>query len=284
MIYEHSFYDWSGTYQPTNFYPHAKTDPSRLQNLWDWFTHNVKHYPIATPSGLYQWTRNGIASGFQETQLLDSWVNGIMLLTCLSELGVDIDHEHFFIKLQGDDSITCFSEGFYRLYGKKFLERMSKVANLRFNAKLSVDKSDIHDRLDGVYVLGYYNTSGIAWRTDIDLLSHLLFPERSQTLEATASSALGIAMASMGCSEAVYNVCRDVYDFITISLKKEPSHLTSTQSNYFLYLFGLEELPMLFPSFNSVYLQNYILDGRTESQRQRTWPTDPSRTGGFFFL
>jgi len=208
-----------------------------------------------------------------------------MLLTCLSELGINIEHKHFFMKLQGDDSLVVFSEASFFLYGKRFLEMMSKIAMTRFNAKLSVDKSDIHDRLDGVYVLGYYNKQGISYRTDLDLMSHLLFPERSQTIEATASSALGIALASMGCSEQVYNTCLDVYTFISEELGKTPSPLlTSELDRKRLYLFGTEIDTSHFPSLFTIKMQNYVLVSRTESDKQRTWPTDPTRTGGFCFI
>nr|QLC36808.1 RNA-dependent RNA polymerase [Sarcosphaera coronaria partitivirus] len=284
-----TFYDWTGTYQPTNFYPNASTNPEKFENLWKWFTHNVKHYPIALPDGrLFQWTRNGVASGFQETQLLDSWINGIMLLTTLSEAGIDISHKHFFLKLQGDDSLAAFSESSYRIYGReKFLSLLARIALRRFNAKLSADKSNLHDRIDDVYVLGYYNKGGLAYRTDVDLLSHLLFPERSQTLEATAASALGIAVAAQGCSKPVYDTCRQVYDFITIELGKKAA-FSREQEKKAIYLLGIDpedlNLDMNFPSFLSTWMQNFILTSRDESARQRSWPTDPIRTGGFYFL
>jgi len=291
-----TFYDMSGTYQPTNFYPNASTDSERFENLWNWFTHNVKHYPIALPNGkVYQWTRNGIASGYQETQILDSWVNGIMLLTVLSKLGVNIEAPHFFFKLQGDDSICCFAEPFLRLYGReRFLSMIEKEAALRFNAKLSAEKTYLTENLDGAHVLGYGNTSGIAFRTDLDLLTHLLFPERPQSLEATAGSAMGIAIAAMGCSHQVYDTCRDVFDFITKELGRT-YHLTAHDERKLTYLYGGEfrnEILSLqsqyetirFPSYLSTWLQNFILVSRDESDRNRSWPTDPSRTGGFCFI
>jgi len=292
----YDYYDWDGTYQPTNFYPDAKTDPQRLDNLWRWFTYNVKHYPILLPDGrLVQWTRNGIASGFQETQLLDSWVNGIMLLTCLSEHHVNIESEFFFFKLQGDDSIFAFSESYFKTYGKRrFLEMLSTTAELRFNAKLSVDKSDLHPNLDGVYVLGYYNKSGIAWRTDVDLLSHLLFPERPQSLESTAASCIGIAMAAQGCSDNVYNVCFDAFTFITEELGRQVKFDSQTrrklQYTSGIYDTGSDDISIsflnspYFPTLQETYLQNFVTMTRTEGERNRTWPTDPSRTGGFHFL
>jgi len=91
-------------------------------------------------------------------------------------------------------------------------------------------------------------------------------------------------MASMGCSEIVYNTCKDVYDFITIELHKVPSQVTAHEMRRLVYLYSGDEVPTLFPSFWQTYLQNFILEGRTESQRQRTWPTDPTYTGGFYFL
>jgi len=45
---------------------------------------------------------------------------------------------------------------------------------------------------------------------------------------------------------------------------------------------NLSQMP--FPSFQSTFYQNFILAGRSESQRQRTWPTDPQFTGGFYFI
>jgi len=281
----HSFFDWNGFYQPTNFYPNAHTDPTRLQNLWDWFTYNVKHLPISDPDGyLYRWTRNGIASGFQETQLLDSWVNGIMLLTTLSQLNVNISSPDFFFRLQGDDSLVVFPGDKFKIYGKRFLHMMSEIAEARFNAKLSVDKSNIHPSLQDVYVLGYYNRNGIAYRTDFDLLSHLLFPERPQDPPAIKSSALGLAMAAQGCSEPFYNVCKDVFDFLTkLEVDARPALTLQRKFKYLWNLdFTLDGSRM--PTFFETWLQNFTTQGRSESDRQRTWPTDPAYTGGFHFL
>jgi hypothetical protein len=289
-----SFFDMSGTYQPTNYYPNASTQSERIHNLWRWMTYNVKHYPILLPDGrLVQWTRNGIASGYQQTQLLDSCVNAIMILTCLSKLGVNIESDRFFFKVQGDDSLIAFNESFYQIFGKeRFLTLLSDEAALRFNAKLSVDKSDLHDSLDGVKVLGYFNKSGVAFRTDVDLLSHLLFPERDQNLAATAGSALGIAMAAQGCSQSVYNVCKDVFEFITQSMKVDPI-LSQSDIKKLRYLFGYEmpskeaivaEEELYFPTFRQTFYQNFQLHERSDSERNRIWPTDPSRTGGFAFL
>jgi hypothetical protein len=86
-----SWFDLS-RYEPTVFYPFASTSEERLNRLWKWTTDMIKHYPILQPDGkLYQWQHNGIASGFQQTQILDSFVNTIMLLTTLSANGINIE-------------------------------------------------------------------------------------------------------------------------------------------------------------------------------------------------
>jgi hypothetical protein len=277
-----SFIDFSGLYQPTNLYPDASTAPWRLENLWKWMTYNVKHYPIALPSGdVYQWTTNGIASGYQQTQLLDSWVNGIKLLTVLSEHGANIESPLFFFKLQGDDSICSFHEPFFYLYGERFKEMIAKSALKRFNAKLSPEKTKISESFQGQYVLGYFNRDGFAYKTDVDLMSHLLFPERPQSLEATLGTSIGIAIAAMGCSRDAYNVCQDVYDYITREHTSNTRFGPST-AKYFRHVLGLDvfdEVPT-FPTFMSTWLQNFILVHRDESQSQRLWPTDPKRSPG----
>jgi len=207
-----------------------------------------------------------------------------MLLTTLSQLGINIHSKNFFFRLQGDDSLIAFPKDTYRIYGKKFLTMMSEIAELRFNAKLSVDKSDIHEGLQNVYVLGYYNKSGRAYRHDVDLLSHLLFPERPQDAPSTAASALGLAMAAMGCSRPFYDTCLDIFNFIQ-KVEDKPVSFAASWIRKLKYLLGFEEIDTTrFPSFNETLMQNFITTGRSYADKQKTWPTDPSRTGGFCFI
>jgi len=106
-----SWFDFS-KYEPTVFYPNGKPkDPEQIENIWNWMCYSVKHTPIRLPDGrLVQWQYNGIASGFQQTQLLDSFVNTIMTLTCLSAVGINIESDNFDFLVQGDDSIMVFPE------------------------------------------------------------------------------------------------------------------------------------------------------------------------------
>jgi len=277
-----SWFDFS-QYEPTVFYPEASTSVDRIENLWTWMTDMVKHYPIALPNGdLYQWTRNGIASGFMQTQLLDSFVNTIMILTCLAKLGINIESKHFLIKVQGDDSIIAFPERIFRMYGTRFLDMLAETAAYYFNAKLSTTKSFISNDAHQQYVLGYFNRHGIPYRFDDDLISHLVFPERSQRLEETASACVGIAMASMGCSKTVYTICSDVYRFIVDELGREPSVKTLD----WMARTGLFEdvVPPTMPSFDQVRLMSYSIPERSVNVKERLWPTNPESKNGFHFL
>ncbi|BDB07477.1 RNA-dependent RNA polymerase [Tulasnella partitivirus 2] len=287
-----SWFTFDDGYQPTNVYPDSSTggySSDRIDNLWNWMTWNIKHIRIRGASdALYQWQFNGIASGYQQTQLLDSFVNCIMLLTVLSEAGIDIDSPEFYIRVQGDDSIICFRERKFHLEGKHFLAKISMMAKERFNADLSPDKTTYGDNLNDLEVLSYKNRNGIAYREEAELLAHLLYPERPRAYEALAAASVGIAMASMGCSRSVYLICRDIHMHLT-------SYHRFDQSKYDRhYIFKGMKIPIPndlgFPSFDELFSQNFDLRERTEAEKQHLWPTRDNgvRTeqfpDGFYFL
>jgi hypothetical protein len=290
-----SYFEFDKGYWPTNQYDeqHSYTNPDKLQALWDWFTHCVKYTPSRAhyDGGLYQFTWNGIASGFQETQILDSFVNCIMILTCLSALGVNIESDDFIIKVQGDDSLVTFPERYFDKYGTYFLTMLEKEAKIRFNAILNVKKSKFSDHLTDIDVLSYRNRNGKAYRDDAELLAQLLYPERYRTFGAFASASVGIAQASMGNSKLVYNVCKDVWTFLVNKLKVEPRPI---KFNY-LGLAGNSAnvndfVPTRFPSLLEIKDQQYFQGkDRTRSEKERLWPTEPNvlsteHPKGFYFL
>jgi len=288
-----SWFDFS-KYEPTDAvfndegvrlsYPNSRANPRKIQRLWDWMTYSVKHTPIRGFSGqLYQWQYNGIASGFQQTQKLDSDVNGVMILTCLSAMGINIESADFDLLVQGDDSVTAFPE--IIIDHKDFLAKLAKTAKLRFNANLSTDKTSIGNTLNEIEVLGYRNREGIAFRSPSDLLAHLLYPERNQGLSEAASSCIGIALASMGSSRYVYNTCLDAFDFLTNQLKVEPS---LTWLLDFMKVRGTTITRMTsslrFPTYAECYAQNFAYQERTPTEMNRTWPSRPTGRLGFYFL
>jgi len=163
---------------------------------------------------------------------------------------------------------------------------LSQQALERFNAVLSVDKTSFGTSLNDLEVLSYKNTNGIAHREPGELLAKLLYPERARTFGATASAAIGIAYAGMGTNHYVYNTCKDVFDFITEKLDIEPS--VDTNSRYYAntYLPRMQWLPngkLQFPTFEETFVQNFNMYERSESDKQRLWPTKPVGNG-FHFL
>nr|UDL14341.1 MAG: RNA-dependent RNA polymerase [Partitiviridae sp.] len=277
-----SWFDFDQGYEPsksdTHDYTDTKSREKQIQRLWDWMCHAIKHTPIKAESGnMYRWRFNGIASGFQQTQLLDSFVNAIYLLTMLSELGVDIESDDFQLFVQGDDSVTAFPEHVPDI--PEFLSRGAKIAKRRFNADLSDDKTTAGEWFDAIEVLSYGTCAGIAKRDPAELIAHLLYPERPRRPGETAAAAAGIAQAAMGCSIQVYNVCKDVYDFLTKTLKIEPIWKEFDPNRPTPYQLNIQE----FPTYEQTYAQNYDYRERTESDRNRLWPTRPTGNG-FHFL
>jgi len=280
-----SYFDFS-KYQPTSFYSKPKPkNPEHIERLWKWMCYCIKHNPILLPDGrLYRWKYNGFGSGYQQTQLMDSDGNMIMILTCLSAMGISIFADGFWIRIQGDDSLVSFFERVYQLYGPNFLTMLANCAEFYFNAKLNVKKSAIGNKLTNMTVLGYFNINGLPLRSEEDLLRHLFFPERDQDWTRLAATAIGIAMADCGRHERIYNTCHDIWRRLVIVRKIKPK---------FSALKWMERAGMIeradsligtrFPERIELCAQTWSEPIREETAKQRLWPTKPGPAGRFFF-
>lgn len=282
------YFDFS-RYQPTSFYPNANPrDVNRIERLWQWMCFSVKHTPIRLPNNqLWKWNHNGFSSGFQQTQLMDSFANMIMILTVLASLGINIESPDFWIRVQGDDSLIAFYEQMYLIYGPNFLTMIAEAALFYFNAKLSVKKSQLSDRLNGMSVLSFYNDFGLPCRTDEDLLRHLFFPERNQDMARTASAVLGLAHAASGCSPRFHALC----EYIWTKLVKEKGFSPNEESIQWLERAGvfteLDIKSMLhedFPDLMNLRATVWSHTPRSVQEKERLWPTKPGTRGRFFFL
>jgi len=96
-------------YMPTVEYP-STTQPhgprifqQRINNLWNWMSAYLKGMDIKLPDDS-KWRKlhSGVASGFMQTQILDSFINLLMLLTILIYLKVPLPE---FQLVLGDDSV-----------------------------------------------------------------------------------------------------------------------------------------------------------------------------------
>nr|WCQ76439.1 RNA-dependent RNA polymerase [Hebeloma mesophaeum partitivirus 3] len=274
-------------YEPTKDYPNANPrDPRRVERLWKWMCNAITDTPILLPNGeLWKWNWNGFGSGYQQTQLMDTFANAIMIYTCLLVLGIDVRSKQFWARFQGDDSITTFFEQMFRIYGNDFLIMFSAVALKYFNAKLNVKKSFILGHVHQATVLSYPNWHGTPYRTEEDLLRHLMFPERPQDLGRLAASAIGLAQAALGSSERFHNLCEHIFNKL---VKQKGIKVKWTALKWMVragYYGTIDQLKRTeFPKIEELLSLGIDRSSRSENDRQRIWPTSPNAKGGFFFL
>jgi hypothetical protein len=274
-----SYIELEKGYIPTVTYPESCYSDSakasinpKIANLFKWMSRAIKFTPIRLPDGSeYSFTFCSFASGSLQTQVLDSWVNSIMLLTILAEMGINIEEEVWF-KVLGDDSYIVLKTVIPPEKFQEFKERFADLALQIFNALLNVDKSDIYESTYGSNFLGYTNVNSLPQRDELQLLAQLLYPERHWDINRLSARAIGIAYASMGQSELVYIVCRDVYEFC-VQHGASPDPLGSR----FLQYVNIFSDPIDFSSFPSKdelsakLLSPYL---KSEAIMNRYW--DPS--------
>jgi len=275
-------FDFSQGYHPTVRYPDSSAHrPSheddlpideKLENLWNWMTDAVLTVPLRMPDGtLIRFTHSGIYSGYMQTQILDSLYNMVMIFTILSRMGFDITRIK--LKVQGDDSIILLLHMFVCLVAS-FLALFTHYATIYFGSKVSKEKSNIQESLDHAEVLKYKNKNGIPYRDELQLLAQLRHPERSTTQEALAARCIGIAYAACGQLPRVYQICEDIFTFLTTVKKIEPRQ--AELDFYFRYLEMssgqiFKPTAARFPTYYETMA--HLMDGHSPLANNQ-WPTD----------
>ena len=105
---------------------------------------------------------------------------------------------------------------------RNLLARMNRHARDRFGMTINMDKTKVLSRLHGITFLGYENRNSLPFKKSTELLASLAYPERETDWAILATQAIGIAWASAGFDPRVYDVCKDIYSFITDKLKITP--------------------------------------------------------------
>lgn len=211
-----SFFCLANGYIPTvtaPTHPNLHADhPIWLENLWTWTCYARRAIPTLLPSGkVYRRQHAGIPSGMFTTNYLDSLYNGLMILTCLSSLGVSVDL-NILIKLMGDDSLTRLLVIIPTNQHADFISALAKQATHYFGAVLSVDKSKLCNRPHGSEVLSYVNNNGFPTRNYNELLARLLFTKSKRPDPGlTMAAAIGIYYASAGNCTYLREVCLEVF-------------------------------------------------------------------------
>jgi len=281
-----SYFDFT-VYEPTSKYPKANPgNPIRLERLWKWTCNAITSTPILLPNGqLFKWNHRSFGSGYQQTQLMDTFVNAIMIYTCLSSLGVNIHSDTFWARFQGDDSLISFIEQMFIIYGNDFLVMMAQSALYYFDALFNTKKSAIQSKVSGISVLSYPNSYGIAYRHDEDLLRHLFFPERPQDFGRLAASVLGLATAALGCSPSFHRLCESIWHKLVIKKQIQPKWKTLKWMVRAGMIETLDQLKTAdFPTITYLRSLAYDIKTRTPSEMARQWPTRLLPKGDFFFL
>jgi len=158
---------------------------------------------------------------------------------------------------------------------------MSEKGMLYFNAKLSTDKTMIGSHPNSLYVLGYHHRNGRPYREEIDLLSHLFYPERPQDFGRLAASALGLAYASLGCSVPFYNLCKDIHHKLVI----EGDYKVNFKAWKWMKKAGIDTILEQmrsgeFPSYSRLLELGILPYARTETENEHQWPTIPKGIEG----
>jgi hypothetical protein len=256
-------------YIPSVHYTETVSQPERMTNLWNWMTHAVKHTPILLPDGSL-WKRRyaTLASGMLQTQILDSWVNSIVLNTTFHSLGFDINS--MLLKLMGDDSFVATHMVKSYAYDT-LLKAVEKEALRRFGFILHPE-SQCQSTIEGLNILGYSCNHGLPKRDQVSLLAQLLYPEKYPNLSQLRARAVGIAMASCGQDDLVYNVCKDVFEYCTSQGVTESDPSGTHFRNYIKEFFDVDY--NVFP--DKLWLQSRLLESNVRSLRKNDtfWKKD----------
>jgi hypothetical protein len=207
-----TYFCFCGAYCPTRTYPHPRTNPSRLQNLWTWIEHAYFDTECASPLGnVYRRKFAGMPSGIFCTQFWDSFYNSVMIVTILLSLGLTVDRHHFF-KVMGDDVLFGLLSHIPVEQWLSFLESFQLEASRRFGSKLSPDKCGVSKTIQGAQVLGYFNWNGYPIRDLDSLLAALLNPKSNHDSQPRLMArCIGIYYAS-AADKRVRAVTKHIYD------------------------------------------------------------------------
>jgi hypothetical protein len=268
-----SYFDFSGVYARTRTYPHARTDPKKIERLWEWLGYAYFNMESVTTLGkVFRRNFAGMPSGILATQFFDSFDNGVKIVTILDTLGLVV-RPHHFIKLMGDDALIGLLTMLPPYQWDSFLEAFAAEAKRRFNMKLNAKKCGISTTIEGASVLGYRNHNGYPSRPRDQLLAQLLWPKSfNDTLGRLKARSIGIYYASAG-DPVVRLVCKDIFDYLHNSgIRSEKSGFTGLFDPNFARPFDVDLDH--FPSKTEVSCRLAGHSARRCSQQDAYWPRE----------
>ncbi|CEK42600.1 RNA dependent RNA polymerase [Black grass cryptic virus 2] len=272
------YYDL-GHYAPDYLYhteSNCKYEIPRILDLFKWTIYATLSSPLLMPDGrVWMRTRNGVPSGMFRTQWLDSIINGIMITTILLDAGFKVT-EKFILKVLGDDSLTVLFHFVPQAKHEDLKSFLAEKALLRFNAKLSLEKTEISNSLYGVELLGYRNRNGAAYRDHRKLLAQLLFPEsEAPTYASLMGRCVGIAYADLGRSKLLYRVCKKIFERLSAAGYRPDSRQIHRYLSGSKFVETRMEIQInKFPSTLEIQKWSRTPYNRTKSDNDHYWPPE----------
>jgi len=249
------------------------TNPSRLHSLWNWIGHAYFNSPSVTTLGR-TFTRlyAGMPSGIFCTNFYDSIYNGVMVVTILLSLGIDVQPNHF-IKLMGDDVLFGLLQNIPISHWAEFLEAFALEAKWRFNSKLSSTKCGTSNSINGASILSYTNWNGYPSRPIEPLLAQLLHPKTLRdTKPRLMARAVGIYYASAG-DPRVRPICEHIYS--TLEYEGYSPHKQAIEAMFDPNFVLGSEIPLdHFPSRTEVISRLLRPSVRSPELQKLYWPRE----------
>lgn len=147
-------------------------DSNFREDLWNVVIESFIHKAFVAPDGSLVLSHNGVPSGSMFTQIIDSVVNRIMVLSYLHAKG----YRNTYMMIMGDDNILFTTRPIDLNDMGSYLEHNYGIV---VNAsKSSFGSTDQHP----TFLSREWRLSG-EWRSDLDLVSHMFYPERYRFYE-----------------------------------------------------------------------------------------------------
>ncbi|AAP79988.1 putative RNA-dependent RNA polymerase [Ceratocystis polonica partitivirus] len=191
--------------------PEAAVFANKVENLLKFINTWFKEMVYITPDGFaYSRTFAGVPSGILCTQLIDSFVNLVVLIDSLFEFGFhESDIKSALILLMGDDNVVFAPDKLSQLHS--FFKFLPDYAKKRWNMKVNVDKSIFTTLRRKIEILGYTNNYGMPVRSLSKLIGQLAYPERHVNDSDMCMRAIGFAWCAAASDSTFHDFCRKVF-------------------------------------------------------------------------
>ncbi|ACO37245.1 putative RNA-dependent RNA polymerase [Heterobasidion partitivirus 3] len=247
-----TYFDFTA-YIPTRTYPDSKTDPIRMERLWNWQRDACFKMPFVLPDRTtYARLFRSIPSGLFVTQFLDSHYNLIMIYTILSAMGFDITN--LMILVQGDDSLIHLKFFLPADQHDAFKAEFERLAKYYFDHIARPEKTHVTNSPNEVEVLGYTNNNGYPSRDMTKLVAQLYHPrnvDKTSWKSLLMAKVCGFAYASCYQDSQVIDLLRSIYNNLASKGFKPKSGRVMRD----IILFGESEFEVPtdhFPTLNDV--------------------------------